>query len=84
MQGVVTEVIVKGYIEFGDENVSPEAADFASVIDALGKAIEKEFAWLRCKSTFDPLENFIINLVCAPAKCTKTKGNLGFFMRGCK
>lgn len=59
-KGVLLEVIVKGYVEFGDENVSLEAADFASVIDALGKAIEKEFAWLRCKSTFDPLENFII------------------------
>lgn len=59
-RGVLLEVNVKGYFEFGDENVSPEAADFASVIDALGKAIEKEFAWLRCKSSFDPLEKFTI------------------------
>jgi hypothetical protein len=57
---VLLEVIVKGYIEFGDDHISSDAENFASVIDALGKAIKKEFAWLRCKNTFDPLENFII------------------------
>jgi hypothetical protein len=57
---VLLEVIVKGYIEFSDDHVSSDAENFASVIDALGKAIEKEFAWLRRKNTFDPLENFII------------------------
>lgn len=60
---------MKGCIEFGDEHTRSDAADFASVVDALGKAIEKEFAWLKRKSTYDPLENFIIVSESEPDSC---------------